>query len=62
MSRYWNQHPTWFFSLSSDLQAELIADYKLSHTPKADLEKERKKSQLNRVKSQHERYKRRGTE
>jgi len=62
ISRYWNQHPTWFFSLDAQLQAELIADYKLSHMKTPDIEKNKKRFQIERVKSQHERFKRRGAE
>jgi hypothetical protein len=48
--------------LDAQLQAELIADYKLSHTKPAEIEKNKKRFQIQRVKSQHERFKRRGAE
>jgi len=48
--------------LDAQLQAELIADYKLSHMKTPDIEKNKKRFQIERVKSQHERFKRRGAE
>jgi hypothetical protein len=48
--------------LDSNTQAELIADYKLAHTKREDIQKEKKKVSLNRVKSQHQRFLRRGAE
>jgi hypothetical protein len=62
ISRYWNQQPTWFFSLPRALQAELIADYRLSNMKQEDIKKKKKKFQLSNLKQQHERFLRRGTE
>jgi hypothetical protein len=62
ISRFWNQEPTWFFSLPRALQAELVADYKLSNMKQEDIKKKKKKFQLSNLKQQHERFKRRGTE
>jgi hypothetical protein len=48
--------------LDAQLQAELIADYKMNHTKPEDIEKKKKRYQMERVKSKHERFKRRGAE
>ena len=62
LSRYWNQEPTWFFSLPKNLQAELIADYRLANTKSEDTKKKKKRFQLQNLKRQHARFKRRGTQ
>lgn len=33
ISRYWNQSPTWFYSLPKDVQVLVLAEYRLTHEP-----------------------------
>lgn len=62
ISRFWGRDPDWFFRQPKSLQAELIAEYNLSHTKKESIEKQKKKYNLNRLKEAQSRYLRRGSD
>jgi hypothetical protein len=53
--------PGWFFRQPKQLQAELIAEYNLSHSKKESIEKKKKRYNLNKIKKAQKRFVRRGS-
>jgi len=62
LSRYWGREPHWFFSQPKQLQAELIAHYNIEHTKKEDVDRKKKRYNLNRIKEAQAKFMRRGSD